>query len=276
MPRPTYKTLPDELLEYAEPILIHFRNRGYRVTAELNKLGFPYTPTFVCRRGKHTTIIIELDNRIRTERLEDWVRFCHSSGRDTRLALCVPHSANLAGHDEGPLRQKGIGLYAVLADWSLVERIAPVDLALNVSLPELTTLPVSVRELLGSAYDQFDRGEWRGGFEEACQVFETEVRRYLKKWSRTGRTRVLTRRGPATLSDRKINTMTMGGLAKTFGQIQAPNHVDSRIEQALKIINRDRIGVVHHRSRATTEKRLRANVGSHMWVIVSALKLLND
>lgn len=268
-----YKTLPDELLEYAEPILKYFRNRGYRARVEPNHLGFPYTPTLLCKRGKHTTIIVELDSRIRMERLEDWVRFCHSSGKDTRLALCVPHTANLTAQDEEPLRQKRIGLYGILADRTIVERIAPADLALNVALPELGLLPVRLRELLGPAYDQFDRAQWREGFEEACQALEVEARRYLKKWSHTGRIRILSKKGPITLSDREINKMTMGNLAKTFAAIQIQNHVDSRIEQALKTINRDRIGVVHHKSRATTERRLRSNVGGHMWAIIDALKL---
>lgn len=170
-----YKTLPDELLEYAEPLLIYFRHRGYRVRVEPNALGFPYTPTFICRRGKHTTIIVELDSRIRMDRLEDWVRYCQSSGKDMRLALCMPSSTNLTAQDEEPLRKKRIGLYGILVDRAVVERIAPVDLALNVALPELGRLPLSLRELLGSAYDQFDRAQWREGFEEACQALEGEA-----------------------------------------------------------------------------------------------------
>lgn len=68
--------------------------------------------------------------------------------------------------------------------------------------------------------------------------------------------------------------MTMGTLAKNFAAIQTQNHVDSRIAQALMTINRDRVGVVHHKSRATTERRLRVNVGGHMWAIIAALRLI--
>jgi hypothetical protein len=100
-----------------------------------------------------------------------------------------------------------------------------------------------------------------------------EARKYLAKWSKTGRITILDRRGaPITLAAREINKLTMGQLASKFRSIQAQNHKDSVIAKALGRINKDRVGVVHHKRKATTEKRLRVNVGQHMWVIVAALK----
>jgi len=76
------------------------------------------------------------------------------------------------------------------------------------------------------------------------------------------------------LAASQINKMTMGQLVHAFGLIQAQNHADSTIHKVLAILNKDRIGVVHHKKKAWTEKRLRTNVGQHMWKIVAALKLL--
>ena len=272
MPRRTYKTVADELLGYADVIGDDFEVRGFRVRVERAELGFPYTPTFVCKRGA-TTIIVELDGQLQLVRLEAWLRYCRSCGRDTRLAICLPSPVNLAAEQIEVLHQKGIGLYSVLAN-ALVEQHAPVDLALNVQLPELISLPAPIRQLLGAAYEQFARSQWREGFEEACQVLETQARRYLKRWSRTGRVKILRKTGPASLSNHQIDAMTMGQLARTFANIQAQTHADKVIEEALAKINKDRIGVVHHKSKATTEKRLRSNVGQHMWIIVAALKEL--
>src|SRR5260370_32490131 len=122
--------------------------------------------------------------------------------------------------------------------------------------------------------DQFDRAQWREGFEDACQALEVQARRYFKKWTKTTRIKVLRKGIPVALSNKEINKMTMGKLAETFGAIQSPNHADSIIEQALTTINKDRIGVAHHKAHKTTEKRLRTNVGQHMWTIVAALNLM--
>jgi|ERR1700687_218099 len=268
-----YTTVADELLEYADILADHFTNRGHRVHVERNELGFPYTATFLCRRG-NTTLVLELDNSIQTEKLNNWVRYARSSGKDTRLALCMPSLVNVSPADETYLRTNRIGLYAIFVDPRVDERIAPDDLGLNVALPELGTLPAKLRGLLGPVYDQFDRAQWREGFEDACQVLEVEARRYFKKWSKTTRIKVLRKGIPIALSNKEINKMTMGKLAETFAAIQSPNYADSIIEQALTTINKDRVGVAHHKARKTTEKRLRANVGQHMWTIVAALKLM--
>lgn len=272
MPR-KFKTIADELLDHAEVAGNHFENRGFAVRVEKIELGFPYTPTFLCKRDA-TTIIVEVDAQLRKDRLEAWVRYCRSCGKDTRLAICLPSAIVIPADEVAALRQKGIGLYAAFND-RLDEQIAPADLALNVQLPEANTLALPVRRVLGGAYDQFQRTQWREGFEEACQTLETEARRYLKKWSRTGRVKILRKKGPITLTNPQIDKMTMGQLAETFRNIQAQNHADNVIGRALATINRDRVGVAHHKRKKATERRLRTNVGQHMWTIVAALKELN-
>jgi hypothetical protein len=274
MPRRSYNTVGDELLEPADLVGDYFEVRGHRVRVERNELGFPSTPTFVCTRG-NTTTIVELDRQIRFARLEQWVRFGKSCNKDTRFALCLPSSVMVTADDEARLRETQIGLYAVFSDHrGVVERIPPADLCLNVALPPLVALPRKIRELLGPAYDQFGRSQWREGFGDACQALEVEARRYLKKWSRTGRITFLRQNRPVVIPGPQIDRMTLGQLAATFAAIQNQNHADSVIGQALSTVNRDRVRLTHHKSRATTERSLRSNVGKHMWVILAAFKEL--
>lgn len=267
-----FKTIADELLAHAEVVADHFENHGLTVRVEQSELGFPYTPTFLCKRHA-TTIIVELDSQLRRERLEAWIRYCKSCGKDTRLGICLPSTMAVPAGEVASLRQKGIGLYAAFDD-RLDESIAPADLALNVQLPEANTLAPGIRQVLGTAYEQFQRTQWREGFEDACQGLETEARRYLKKWTRTGRIKILRKKGPVTLTNAQIDRMTMGQLAEAFRDIQAQNQADNVIGRALATINRDRVGVVHHKRKKVTERRLRANVGQHMWTIIAAMKEL--
>ncbi|MFL6275240.1 MAG: hypothetical protein ACJ74G_08505, partial [Blastocatellia bacterium] len=153
----------------------------------------------------------------------------------------------------------------------LIERIPPTDLGLGVNLPPLTSLPRKLRTLLGSAYDQFNRSHWREGFEDACQAFENEARRYLKAGIKT-RIKFVTSKGPKTYTDKQIDRLTMGQLATAFSQIHSQNRSDAIVGHALSHINPDRVGVVHHKSKATTEKRLRTNVGQNMSIIIAAMK----
>jgi len=272
MPSRVYKTVAVGLEEYADFAADHFLMAGYRVRVEHEELGFPYTPTFLLKRHP-TTLLLEVNNRIQMDRVNDWVKYAKSCGTDTRVAVCVPHTIAVTAEETAKLRDQRVGLFFSSKE-AVVEQLAPADLALNVQLPARASLPQKLRELLGSAYDQFDRTQWREGFEDACNTLETESRNYLKKWSKTGRIKVLRKGVPITLSSKQINKMTMGQLVGAFGSIQAQNHADSQIHKALSTLNKDRIGVVHHKKKVWTEKRLRTNVGQHMWKIVAALKLL--
>lgn len=274
MPQRTYNTLPDELVEFADVVADHFEQRGYIVQVEKGELGYPYTPTLACKRGKISKVLIEIDSEIRRERITAWVRYGRSCGSDVRFAICLPDSVSVSNADQKYLREQQIGFFQVTTQ-SVIEQIAPADLALQVQLPELRNAPKAVRQLLGEAYDQFDRSHWREGFEEACRVLENEARRYLKRWSKTRRIQIIRRSGPVTLTFPQINRMTMGQLAEVFGKIQTPNVTDNVLGRALKQINKDRIGVVHRKNSTVTEKRLRANVGRHMWVIFAALDAIS-
>ena len=145
-----YKTLPDELLAAADAIADHFDGMGYRSHVEHSELGFPFTPTLLCRRGKITTVMIEVDSEIRPRKLDDWIRYARSSSKDTRIAVCLPSTVDVPPERMAELRDKGVGLYFAFPE-RVVEQIGLADLALNVALPELRSLPQPIRELLGDA-----------------------------------------------------------------------------------------------------------------------------
>ena len=101
------------------------------------------------------------------------------------------------------------------------------------------------------------------------------ARKYLKDGISRDRITIGNRVGnPLDVKPQKIDAMTMGDLATAFGNIIIQNYSDRVIAQALATLNKDRINVVHRKGKATTEARLRKNVGQHMWIVVTALKEL--
>jgi hypothetical protein len=271
LPR-VFTTVSVRLQEYAEAATVHFENHGYKVYPEKRELGFPYTPTLLCRRHA-TTIIVEVSNRVLFDRVNAWIGYARSCNRDTRVAVCLPPRTMVPPGADILLRKLGAGLYTVQGT-DVIERIPPRDMAVNVELPSLTTLPRPLRRLLGSAYEQFNRSQWREGFEDACQALEVEARRYLKAGIKSGRITVMRASGPKNPTPQQIDKMTMGHLADAFSNIQNQNSLDAQIGKVLTALNADRVGVAHHKSKAKTEKSLRAHVGQHMWAIVVVMRAM--
>ena len=271
MGKNNFNTVSETLMPIALNSLSDYESKGYKVKIEKNEIGFPYTPAFGATRDK-TTMIVEIDEKLNFERLKSWVAYGKSSNKDIRIAVVIPEQKrSTILEDEHKLRELGIGLYSSNQQ-DITQLIIPRDLSLNVELPELNKLPTIIRRWLGHSYDQFIRSEWREGFESACQILEVESKKYLLSGIKSTRLNFVTTRGPRTFTKPEINKQTLGQLAGTFSLIQTKNHSDSIIEQSLSKVNKDRIGVVHHKNRNITEKRLRQNVGQHMWTIVAALK----
>lgn len=265
-----FRTVSDELIECATAVVQDFRQRGFTVSIEKHEIGFPYTPTLYCRR-KQTRIIIEVMDKISATRMHEWVAYGHSAGQDFQVAICLPQNTKILDGDLTMMRNQQIGVY--LADATIVrEQVAPVDLGINVTLPEIKKENMKVRRLLGRAYDHFNNGHWREGFEAACQGFEDEARRYMKRHIKSGRIRCLSRGRPNSPTDKHVNRLSMGQLGELFAMIISPNHADSLIGETLKTVNKDRINVVHRTEHLRTEKRLRQNVGRHMWSLMNAVK----
>lgn len=270
MPGRSYQTLALELFECADRVADELERRGYQIRVEHTDLGCPFVPTLFCSRGS-TTLMVEVTSQISQDRLSDLTRYGKSCGRDTRVALCLPSSSTVAAAEQAKLQAQGIGLFFASAA-EILQPLQPQDLALNLLLPERGSLSPTVRAVLGPAYDHFEQGTWREGFDEACQAFEVEARRYLKKWTKTNRVLITTNKGPTKLALKTIDKLTMGALARTFGKIQIQTALDVQIWKTLKAINTDRVAAAHHKAKKTSETRLRKNVGRDMWAIIKALK----
>jgi len=269
--RRTFETVSDELLECAEAAASHFEELGYHVAVEEAEIGFPYAPTLVCRRQR-TWLAVEVVARCERDRVQEWIAYGKSSGRDFRVALCTVQLTSVSQTDEEMLRTAGIGWY-VFANDRLSERVSAGDLGLNVQLPNLASLPKKARAALGAAYEQFGKSLWREGFQSACQAFEVETRKYLRRHSK--RMRVASTKGsPTSLDLRRLEKMTMGNLASVFETIQNKNRDDAKILKALKAVIRERNAVVHHKGTAPSERKLRENVPRHMWCLADVMRVV--
>lgn len=270
-----YLTVPSDLQECAEDIAAHLKTYGYRVVREPKaQVGLPYMPALRCSHPQdHRTLYVEVDNKIPGERLKTWAMYCKSCPEDTRIALAMPSTGRRRVQEEDRLRELGVGLFTTGPE-GITQVIPAADVAVNFEPPPLKDLHPRVRALLGPAYESWDSGNWREGFERACQAFEVEARAYLADGVRRGRVTFTSGKGKAmTYSRARIAKMPMGALAKAFTEITTVNHYDQRIAQVLIAVNPDRVAVVHHRRRAATERRLRRNVGTHMWKLVEGIEM---
>jgi hypothetical protein len=273
MPRRQYVTVPTELTEHADVAHAHFTAMGYKVQLEPFVAEHPYRATFMCKR-QHTTTIVEVLGRVRKEAAQTWAAFGRSHTKDTRIALVLPGNIDVTLPLQELLRSLGVGLYRS-SGTELFEVIAPKDLCIQVQLPPPATLPKKLRAELGSVYELFERSQWREGFEEACQVVESQARSYLNDGMRSGRIRFANVKGqPVPYTEVQIGKQTLGKLGETFGLIVRQNQADAQVGKALLAINKDRVGVAHKKKQPATETRLRKNVGQHMYTVIAALRLL--
>ena len=187
MRAPRLRTVPDELMPVALSVHEYLSDHGYRVRCEVSDPAAPFTPTFTAIRAS-TTLLLEVCGTIEINRVREWVAYGKSTGSDTRVALCMPDQSALSTQQDSELRQRGVGLF-LCGSSGIREVISGVDLAFNLELPPIAPLPRRGKELLGPAYEKFKKGEWREGFEEACNAFEEEARRYLSVGQLPGKSR---------------------------------------------------------------------------------------
>lgn len=266
MKKRVFRTVPEELLGSADVALKYFRGLGYQVSIERADLGYPYTPTLVCKRGA-TTLIVEVQSHISDSRIRKWVAFAKSCTKDTRVAIYVPPWVSIDSDEDSNLRNLGAGLYKG-NEPKPIQIIRPSDLTISVELPELQSR--KMRQLFGSSFEKFDRSDYIDGFLEACIVLENEAKKYLKKGVKSGRVKFIASKGPKIYTMSEINRKTMGQLKDIFEQIRNPNSNDNTVLKALKRINPDRIEAAHKRSRTSVTR----NACHNMWIIVQAIESL--
>lgn len=270
-----FVTVPDELTELAEAVEAWSKHYGYSVVTEPDVIGFPFTPTFRAKRAQRT-VIVEVAHTVELDRLEEWVRFARSTGKDTQVLLVLPDTVTRDPKMDTQLQALGVGL--VTGSGSAVAEVWPArDLSMNMELPDIRRFSNRMRRLLGPVYEEFRRSQWREAFGDACTVLESEARRHLKRGVARGRITVVSDTGrTVNLTDAKIDKMTLGALAVAFSGIQRKNHADSVVGEVLARVNRDRIAEAHLKTQSKTEARLRKNAGLHMWRVAHALKILDQ
>jgi hypothetical protein len=273
MAKREFLTVPDELLECAEIVTDWFEARGHSLKIEHNEMAYPYRPTLRCKRER-TTLLVEVAITVDIDRAGEWARYGKSAIGDTRVALVVPSDLERKPSEDKALRALGVGLYEVSGS-DVTEVMPPMDLALNLAPPDLKNLPPRVRRVVGSAYDQFDRSQWREGFEEICQALERAARAHLQKDIKTGRVSLRRASGKAwNPTQEQVGKMPLGALAEAYAAILNPSHVDAVTGTALKKLNKDRVGVAHYKGLASAETRLRKNVGQNIWLAINTLRVL--
>jgi hypothetical protein len=266
-----FLTVAEELLGEASAVAAHYVALGYKVKEEPRELGYPFAPTLRCKR-RPTTVFGEVDRRVRMERVGEWAAFASSAASDTQVVAAVPATARVSSRQNVTLKTMGVGLL-IVSDGTVTEAMAPRDLAMNVSLPNIGRDPTAIRAALGPAYEHFARSQWREGFGDACVVLEGACRKYLWKALKSGRTIVLKENGnPKLLKKAQVDNLTMGQLAGDFSRMQKQNHCDSILAAGLAALNDDRILVAHKKRETAAERALRDNVGPQMWRIVHALR----
>ncbi len=270
MPTKPYNWVPDDLVEIADEIRAWLQSRGYVVKTETSSAGFPFPPTFQCTRTKLERLLVEVLPEWQDTRMQTWVAYAKTCKNELKLSIGVPHDNVVSASVVAKLRKDGIGLLRSGSGRTYFE-IEPTDAAMDVSLPPRMTLSQETKVLLGAAYDHFEASRWREGFEESCKVFEKAAKKYLKKWTKTGRVKFVINNNIATYSNKKIDRFTLGQLGQKFQSIQAQNSSDRTIEHAILAVLKDRNNLTHDKWNLRTEKRLRSNVGHHMWIITQAL-----
>jgi len=261
---------PDHLLAAAIAYGERLELRGYKVIIEKFDLAFPRTPQFVAKRNRETLIVEVMDEPV-WDRIEEWAKYAKACSTETRVAIGFAKGRALSVEEMTRLGILGVG--ALVWDGAVpIDAVPTKDLALQAEPP---ALPAGLSRKLGHAYDQLDQGNWREGFEEACQVLEQEARIYLKK-SVPHRVQILSKSGAVSNPTHgHIDKMTLGQLAEEFSRIRSPNLADSRIGQSLKRVNEDRISVVHYKNvSASREATLRRRFGKNMMVLINGLKLI--
>lgn len=269
---PTFVTVPAELQPVAHACYTRLAQDRMSPRCEHVEEHFPESATlYAKRRGEQHFYLI--DRRVKDDRVNLWASFGRSCTSATFVVFCFPTSAKFSGDLVSRVRRLGVGLTVVDAAGNLTEIVSAADLSLNVTLPPLSRQAGAVRPELSKIHDAITNGDWKKGFEDACKLTETTARRYLvRQVQRAGPVQVITKGKPKSLTVKAVGRMTLGQLAHAFCNMMAPKLIDSLLCAGLRGINPDRISAAHGLLRGKKEKRLRDNIGRHMWTIHNLLR----
>ena len=267
-----FLTIPEELSGVATATVEGLRGSGYTVKVEDPSLmGVPYLPTLSASRGG-TTVHVFVESGVPSpSKLREFRAYCAAQRADTRYALALPPAAVPSGEQLAQLQRQGVGVYLSGAD-VFHEVSPPVDLTLNLNLPDLSRYSNHVRRELSSSWESCRRGQALEGFDDACVVLEGLARKYIIRHRRKRSLTFLSAPGRArVVTDANIRKMTMGQLAVLFSQIHMPNHADTLLANVLKTLNPDRVRVAHKRRDGRSVGALRQNMHRHFWSIAEGV-----
>ncbi|MHB8405070.1 MAG: hypothetical protein ACYDCJ_06585 [Gammaproteobacteria bacterium] len=265
-----FQTVGVDLLSVAKSLIGFYKLRTYQVSLEPRVVGYPNTPTLTAKRSQ-TLLIVELDRAASVPKLKNWVQYAKSCNSDVRIVTALVDIPDAVTSQL--LRSEGIGLISCV-NGQIIEEFLPRDLSVNLQLPNYEQLHKKLRAAFATMYEKHQNSYWRECFDEACKVIEKEAKGYLLN-NVLQRTSVLNNKGqPRPLTRALVNRLTLGQLAVGFSMIQAPTQNDSYIGETLSLIFRDRNKWIHAGHSAATERVLRRNVGSHIWRIIGALKII--
>lgn len=269
----TFLTVPNELQAIALACNKSLLAAGFRLKCENNEHDYPETATIDARRqGQHWFYIF--DDRVKQPRILLWSAYARSCTSSTFVMLCIRKKSALKAKDLVLLKSQGVGLTVIDDEDVLSEVVSAIDLTMNITLPPLNRHRVAMRRQLLTVHGQFRNGNWKGGFEDACKLVEKTARDYLLNQIKNSQVTVPAKKGPKTISKDEARRLPLGALANVFCQRLYPKQIDSQLCGGLKKINPDRIKVAHNKLSNSDERRLRENVGRHMWTIDNLLREL--
>ena len=272
---PTFVTVPDEAQRIAQACYQQLKADGHSLKVEYADALLPEAATIYVKDNRDQYIYI-FDLEINAERLTLWSGFGRSCTSSTSVILYISDEVRFDAAIVARVRELGIGLCTVDSKNAIIEVVAPSDLSMNVALPPLNRHKPRMRRKLLKVHQKFQRGDWKSGFETACKVIEQTSKNYLIKYAKAGRVQVVGKKGvPRTITPKEVSKMPMGALKDVFCGKLMPTHLDSLLCIALKNLNGDRIVVAHDRLTARADRRLRQNVGKHMWTIDNLLLKLS-
>ena len=267
----TFITVPDSAQIVAHACAARLKANGHTIKIEYSDESLPETATVYVKDGRDRTFYI-VDSCIDTDRLVLWSGFGRSASSSTQVVLCVSENVSCDATVLAKIKKLGIGFQTVSSAGVVAEVAAPADLSMHVELPPLKRHRPAMRRKLAKVHSKFEQGDWKDGFEKACKIIEHSARGYLTKYAKAGWVQVVGKKGVAkTISSKDVQGMPLGALKDIFCGKLMPTHLDSLLCAGLKKLNVDRINVAHDKLNAQTERRLRQNVGKHMWTIDNLL-----
>lgn len=263
-----FLTITSDLEYVANSVFSHFDGDGFHCEVEPKQLEYPERPIATAEHGGETTIILAVSS-LDEKQIAKWVQCAKSMISPTKLMFALP----IANVDGGVATARALGVGVASVDDNSICTIihGGRDLTFDVHLPDTTDDKRELKRLLSPSYVKFDQGDWRDAYEEACICLEQVAREYFEDAVTSGRLATQTKSGKTnTPTAKKIQTMTIGTLHKTFSIARNSNSTDQMVVDTLGKINGARIGVAHRRRMG--ENEWRAFVKPNMHAIVNCLR----